>query len=223
MKKQFLAVLVSATLIGVAGPAGAEPIVDTGHVVIDSGGDVGWQFTAHQSFAAEFTTTKQYSVRSLEGFLAVLTGGALRLSLYTDGGDIPGERLFTTVLNLEETAARWLGATNLSWSISPSTYWVAFEGTAEAGTFDPFLGSFFFGQNPLLHEALKGNADCCPIEWNGNADFLDLSVRIFGDPTSAPIPEPSTILLLSAAGIAAVCRRRILRRGSLNRAGRDLS
>ena len=39
----------------------------------------------------------------------------------------------------------------------------------------------------------------------------------------APIPEPGTILLLSAAGVATVCRHGIRRRGSLHRGGHDLT
>ena len=78
-----------------------------------------------------------------------------------------------------------------------------------------------FGRNLISFQyGMSHVTDCCTgdrdLVYGGTATLLDV------DDGPAPIPEPGTILLLSAAGIATVCRRRILRRCGLNRAGRDL-
>ena len=183
------------------GSLGATTIVDTGTPASASGPNL----YAPQSLAAEFTVAGTYVVTSILGWIDVFTPGAFDVALYADGGEVPGSELYRiTTMHLSATGlADWRGASALSWTITPGTYWVAFEATSFSGYFPSPAPS------PLVNEALRCNAAHCPGTYSP-LDSLDLGIRIVGDELgSVPVPEPASMAFLcfGVIGIALLKNR----------------
>jgi len=115
----------------------------------------------------------------------------LTLAIYADGGEVPdGSReLFSKTFSVGAgNSYDWYGLSDLTWTLSPGTYWVAFE--VRPG--DSYSGLMASGApNPLP------NAAYVPSGFYGYLanDSLKLGIRIEENP--APVPEPATIFLLS--------------------------
>lgn len=159
-----------------------------------------------QWLAAQFTTIQPWDVTGIEGWIVPRTTGDVNLTIYSDGGDIPGMELFTQQITVTSTcpqpctnppplsAAAWWGTTSLNLQLQSGTYWVAFE-TRAGSTFRGYMpGS---APSPLLNESTTATAP--PAVWY-STDGLDLGVRISAiGPGDSDVPEPATL------GIVGLC------------------
>jgi hypothetical protein len=218
---------MAATLVGILGcaalptPVSADPIriVDTGSSGPVATSVVDWN---QQWLAAEFSTSGAWRITSVEGW-AVPSGvdrfgGPLRISLLSDGGNIPSDPLFSTVTHVPGVGpAGWYGQSGLNWTIGPGSYWVSFEALAHTASGPAFSGATFgmsgTTATPLANQAFARLLSDCNFRqrscWSWTPDSgIDLGVRVFAE----PVPEPGTLLLLGT-GLAFVrLRRRLLGR-----------
>jgi hypothetical protein len=205
-----LPVLVSADPI---------PIVDTGPSGPVATQLVDWNT---QWLAAEFSTSNPWRITSVEGWIVPSGverfGGPLRISLLSNGGTIPSIPLFSTVTNIPGVGpAGWYGQSGLNWTIQPGSFWVSFEALAHTSSGPAFSGTSFSMSGttaaPLANQAFAELLSECNFRerscWSWTPDNdIDLGVRIFAEPV-APIPEPSSLLLVGTAmlGLASRVRR----------------
>jgi len=79
--------------------------------------------------AAEFSTETPVLITSIEGWIGVTQPGRMSVNLYSTSGVIPGQRLFTSGVQLPGTGTmgNWFGGRGLTWFIEPGTYWATFE------------------------------------------------------------------------------------------------
>lgn len=197
MYKLFSTALLGATLAMAAVPAAAASIVDTGQTSSDA---AGWTVASFQHLAAEFTTDADFVVTEVLGYQFATEASTIRLSLYSDGGDLPGSLLHSATYSIADAMDdAWLGASDLSWALTAGTYWIAFEGVS--GTVGMRPGA----PSPLGNEAFWSAGG----GWS-NADFLDLGVRINGEPgIPGAIPEPATwAMLIAGFGLVGASLRR---------------
>lgn len=141
--------------------------------------------------AGEFVLDSRSMLHGIEGFFQADAdhGGAIRATIYSDGGDTPGARLFTADFFVPSYASgEWYGVSGLHWMLSAGTYWVGFEVLSNS-TFSG--GMLCCAPNPLLQEAFtRGPAQ----DWFSD-DTIDIGVRISG----RAIPEPATMWLIASA------------------------
>lgn len=181
------------TIVDTGNAGAAGPITSLGHPF-----DQAW-------LAAEFTTALAYEITSVEGWFEVYdAGGPLQVSLYSDGGEIPGALLFSQISLQSPGGLAWRGVSGLSWVIAPGTYWVSFE-----------------APGAILNAGVPTNAATTPLaneatlnRFNGfvwtEFDDLNMAIRIFGDDDPAVAPEPSSFFLFATglAGVTLYRRRR---------------
>jgi hypothetical protein len=97
--------------------------------------DYSYVFADYNYFAAEFTIASSYAINSIEGYISndgfLAKTGTVLAEIYRDGGDSPGERLFSSAFTLggpgttNPSLKGWYGAFGLNWVLIPGTYWVA--------------------------------------------------------------------------------------------------
>jgi hypothetical protein len=177
------------------------PIVDTGPGFNDAGGT---SLVLFQWLAGEFTVTEGFSITDISGWMGVDNSGTLQVSLYSDGGDVPGASLFSqqTFINAKHgSLPTWHGVSNLGWLIGPGTYWVAFE---------VLPGSSFIGYMPGgAPFPLSNYAFASSGVWFSE-EGVNYGWRINGTP-AAPVSETSSLLLLSTGFFGILVSRRRLR------------
>lgn len=208
MRKQSLAILASSLLAGPV-PAYAVVIVDTGAPPTDSD-EYAYVFAAYNYFGAEFTITGSYAINSVEGYVSndgfLARTGTVLAEIYRDGGNSPGERLYSASFTLggpgtaNPSPEGWYGAFGLNWVLDPGTYWVALVPDSnidglQRGRSAPSLFSDFYYQGSWM-----GNSCCGGQGWRIDASLPG---------TPKPVPEPG-VLTLAGLGFAAglACRRR---------------
>ena len=188
MRKLFKIVLLGVLLLGFVSGTASAYLVDTGPGLGDPwslGGING------QCLAAEFSLDNLSTITSIEGWIICWTGGNLVAAIYSDGGDVPGTKIFSTSFSItKDTTPTWHGAIGLDWTLNPGTYWVVFEIPQGSAVVATMPGS---SSQPLGNEAYKlpGNPW---IPFN----TLDIGVRIDGSPVTVTVKPPSIahVLLL---------------------------
>jgi hypothetical protein len=179
-------------------PVHALLIVDTGQPGTGSPTFIGG--SSKLVFAAEFTTSSDYTVTAVHAFMQKIAGETATLLILDDAGDVPGSTVHhSTPFTGHSDSAAWQGASGLSWDLPAGTYWVAF---GPSWVQDDFAGELLRGApSPLDHEAAKNST----MSW-WSYDDLDFGVRI------EAIPEPSAALLLATGLVGLALHRRHHRR-----------
>ena len=201
-----LKLALAALALCTALPASAL-VVDTGPGESQGSGaaslyDYRPQQVRFQQLAAEFTVTENSRIESVAGWMYWYAAGSLSFAIYANinGIGTPGERLFSTVAEIEATgnAPDWRGAAGLNWSLAPGQYWLVFADVAA----DPAQGSIPGGAAfPLSGYAFQTEISNGWVRYT--PPFANFGVRI-----NTPIPEPSTVLLMTLGGIALIGRMR---------------
>jgi len=117
--------------------ANAQYIVDTGPG--QSGGGyalINWQDSYTQYLAVEFSIDNTYILSSIVGWMTHWDwsdqGRPINVDfvIYGDGGNIPdvNNELFHQVASIPaDIMPQWHGISNLDWTLTSGTYWLAFE------------------------------------------------------------------------------------------------
>ncbi len=160
--------------------------------------------------ASEFNVSGgPYIITDVQTYMEPTTAGDLTVSLYADGGDVPGLLLYQEDFAVAEGGEDWRGFGPLSWTVGPGSYWVAFEVLAGS----TYTGWALMGfSNPLPNDATS-NGEGEP--WNSHHG-LDLGIRILANDevfTPPAVPEPSSFLLMGSGLLVGAYRlRRTARR-----------
>jgi hypothetical protein len=198
MLKLKFAALVGAAVIAVQ-PASAATLVDTGQPINSGGGSA---VVDSQWLAAEFTLETTATINGVQGWIgAVGLSVPLRVAIYSDGGDVPGSKLYSADFIPMYTYGDWQGASGLSWALADGDYWVSFESdTSSAFAFMPEGAP-----RPLHQHAFS--RDQAWLKFPSS-----LGVRVFG--TTNAVPEPAAwALMISGFGLVGAATRRRMRAG----------
>ena len=201
MKRYVKYLVIAGVFLFMVHNANAAVIIDTGP---GPNAQEGWSLDANQWLAAEFTLTDDYVITDIDAWLYP-NSGSLTYAIYGDGtGEVPDttdERYSTPfVISGSAMTPGWYGPSSLAWNLPAGTYWLALE----VRTGSSYSGSVPHpATTPLSNEAYTNNGS-----WH-EYDALDIGVRIYGNPQSASVPEPSTMLLLGLGlmGLAGVRRK----------------
>ncbi len=132
-----------------------EIIADTGRPT-SGGGPIpmGTLLNYNQWLAAQFTTEQDYTITTIQGFIAKSQGETLHVVIYGDGGNIPNvnQEIHSQqiVLQGQGELRDWYGTSDLDWNLAAGTYWVAYE-IREGDTY--YGGMYYDAPNPLPKEA----------------------------------------------------------------------
>ena len=141
----------------------------------------GYSLGGLQWLAVEFDVTEPVTITRVEGWILAYRAGALDVSLYSDGGEVPGELLFrsTGFVETGDGTAEWHGASAVNWTIPPGSYWIAFEPRPGEAVFRMEGAAPYPSKRPLQNGAV---AD---LEWDETYFESDavaqIGLRIFGD------------------------------------------
>jgi hypothetical protein len=190
--------------IGSASPVAADLIVDTGTPPITNPSGQGDPIVAsYQWLAGEFQLTQAHTITAMQGYLSSNGPAAtFTMTLYSDGGDIPGTALFSssalappvTFNGLGQAVPDWYGSTGTAWTVGPGIYWIAVE-VRPGDTLEGFMP--IPAPNPLSHEAIANNGPYGPT--SNFAGTFGFGFRVFGEASVAC--EPRTIALLLLCGL----------------------
>jgi PEP-CTERM motif len=204
MKRILSVIVLVAALVT---PAYAATIVDTGPGSTSIANyTLGAASIGDQNvwLAGEFTTTQEYTITDVQGYLTPLayTADPLTAVIYTNSNNLPGSALFSQSFSADSAGAtNWYGPSGLSWDLQSGTYWVAVETQNN---------SDFYGGMPGVdsQHALSAYAIAMNPTNQYQSSGEEVAFRVYGNPTSA-VPEPATMLLLGfgLVGVVGVRRR----------------
>ncbi|MBT8101209.1 MAG: PEP-CTERM sorting domain-containing protein [Gammaproteobacteria bacterium] len=192
MKSTYLAAL--ALMVSPLA-ANAVAIVDTGATPNSASN---WSLNWSQGIAGQFTTTEDYLVTSVEGWIQdVFTAGTLTAAIYSNNAGSPGSALYTAEFSASQTNA-WQGASDLAWDLLAGTYFVAFEVAS---------GQSFSGTLPgSAIDPLSAYAYSNAGNWYGQS--LAAGFQINGELAGA-VSEPGSLALLGIGLMGLVWRRKV--------------
>lgn len=191
----FMNSAITIILLLMASPGHTAVIIDTG----SNSAGTSWTFDYTQGFAGEFSVGSAYTVHSIEGFFGNQGGGAgnVTISIHADGGNIPGNVLFSAPMSLAANVAPdWYGLSGLGWNIGAGTYWVSFVTDLEIS------GSMPGNAPDPLDEYGQYSGQAWLDLGENYFDYLELGIRMDGTQVQA-VPEPAG-LALTGFGLAAL-------------------
>jgi hypothetical protein len=179
----------------------ADMIVDTG--TPDQKGSA-LMFTDAQWFAAKFTTTQDWQITSLQGFInaadANQVGATYSIAVYDNGlNNRPDSNSELFAQQATFTNDGWNGLQDLNWALGAGTYWLAFEVRA---------GDTLQGLMPVYAPNAVQTAYNDATANFGYALTTGVNYN-FGVQISA-VPVPSALWLF-ASGLIAIGRRRLVK------------
>jgi hypothetical protein len=145
-RRKFLLISVWIMSVWLGGFSQAATVVDTGPG--PASGSALFLSNHYRGLAGKFTTSQAWRVTSVEAWLQVDVGGAVKAIIYKDdaNGTIPGTKLFSQeLIAVVNPSAGWTGATGLNWFLPPGTYWVGFE----VDTIGIFCVAYYPAPQPL--------------------------------------------------------------------------
>ena len=186
MNPSLLSTLAAAAALALAPSAQAALVVDTGTPDGSAAGSLvfdGSDWVAAQVDFASAATIDALAAHMLGG----TAGETFDISLY-DGGATPGAQLFATTATYG--ADGWNGASGLSWTVAPGSYWIEFE----------VNGNDTLGSTPTSTGALLDTGVAHPVPTATTPDWgftYDASAQSIGLQVSV-VPEPAAALQLLA-------------------------
>jgi hypothetical protein len=183
MRKIIMAGLMALALTVWLAAAASAFIVDTGQPPSVLGGV---SLFNGQDFAGQFTTSKEYLVTSVQGWIGGSTG-TLKFAILTDNGGVPDTIKFSQDVSISNRTDAWQGPTGLSWDLPAGTYWAGFL----VVSFDGYMPTP--APSPLTWYAWHQGGSWNPV----NADYDWVGIRVDGNPVSA-VPLPGTVVLLGS-------------------------
>jgi hypothetical protein len=139
----------------------------------------GFSLGGLQWVAVEFDVPDPATITRIDGWMLVSREGNLVLSLYSDGGEVPGELLFRSRGFVTSGTAGWRGLSSLDWAVSPGTYWIGFEPQSEGAVLRMDGALPFPSKRPLQNGALVDlESDLTYVEADAIAQ---MGLRIFAD------------------------------------------
>lgn len=186
-------------------------LVDTGSPPVGEGGLTlcGWLSSASpckQSLAIKVSLAETTNITDIQSFfLKSNQESDLTLSLYNDVNNLPGQELYSRLLNINELYYHWDGLSGLNWAIDAGDYWVTFE--VREG--QKFFGSLTTGAPNRLPMAVM-TLGVANGDWFNLPDSEYYAALILqGTPiTAVPEPESYAMILTGLGVIGLVTRRR---------------
>ncbi len=186
----------------VTGFCAITPIIDTG---TNYGGTPYGLFggistgEAYQWIGNEVTINENYTITGVEGFLkgSPSIPRSATVALYSDAGSLPGVELYSKAFFVG-TVDGWHGVNDVSWDLSPGTYWAAFE----VRTGQSYGGVYYSSAvNPLQNYAVKDNRLGVWHTFEG-----ETALRVY----AATVPVPSSLFLFGFGllGLVGVNRKK---------------
>ena len=197
MNKAFAQTLIAAAVwFASAASAQAASVVDTG---TPNGNEIGaYAFDGTDSFAGQISFAGAAQIASIATHVLGGTAGeTFTVLLYGDSAaHLPDSALYLATATF--TADGWNGVSNLpAWNVTAGNYWVGLEigGTDTLGL-SSVTGALLDrgAASPLLHTAFNDGSG-----YQATGSPLSIGLRV---DTVAAVPEPSSMWLMLAGGLA---------------------
>ncbi len=216
MKRLLSTLAIVGLALTVPTQAQAVFIVDTGTPTNFVSRSLRNQSTGQQFLAGQFTTSQNYTINSLEGFIRADLGGTastgmLDAVLYLDnvGSVDPVGEIFRAAFNIPTPSQPldfdWRGVYGLNLNLNAGTYWLAFE-AADGSEVSSAMADMV--TNPMDQYAFNGGTGW--INLTTSPGNFDLGMRIDATAQSSnAVPEPATMALFATGLIGAGLRRKV--------------
>ena len=205
MKKEFFTGLAAGIMILLLNSINvfASTTVDTG---TPKNMDIQWSFHSNSVsevwLAGQFTLNKPFTLTEIKTYLTPRYAGAVTVAVY-EGGDVPqlGSSLFSdTFQGMDNGQTSWYGLSNLNWTLSSGTYWVAFEAREKDNYYSTLPSDV---PSPLDAYASYNPSLSAQYILSSNPDF-NFGIKIIGN----PVPIPSAVWLLGSGIVALAYSKR---------------
>ena len=167
-------------------------------------------------WAIEIPVSQKITITDIEYWVAGTKDGpvTLRVSVFDDGGDVPGNNLIFSGSFAPETKVQWQGISSLSVPLDPKEYWFSIDNISEPLPYDE---DTFFVPGASLQAGVPNPGENFAFRRNKYQDplrpsrVIDFGIRVQGEyPQAAvtPIPEPMTLILFGGGVVGAIVARR---------------